>query len=238
MNILKLLSIACLLLYISSCTTEEELPLPNSKSLSHSQLIGHWNITVPTGLMFLEFMEGNQVLIDDRGAIGPERVSTRHLERYEIDQNVIRISNDCFMSNITFSGDNMYFTFLNKNSGRSTPFQGKKIIMDDMAEPTRLLTQPWKTIEENGQPISQEYQKIVHFSEAGIYLIKDIYQDNIELFSWEWAEDTDHKVLCYTHYQRPMFIPEELCIKVRSLTEEEAWFDIAGNIIRMEPFED
>jgi len=237
MNILKLLSLACLLLLMSTCSLEEELPSSSNRSISDTKLIGHWDITVPTGLMFLEFMEGNQVLIDDRGSIGPQRVSTRYFESYEIDQDVIRFSNGCEMQKVTFSEDKMYFTFLNKNSSSNTPFQATKITIDDMEEPTRLLTQPWKTIEENGQPIAQEYQKIVHFSEAGIYLIKDVYQDNIELFSWEWAEDTDYKVLCYTHYQRPMFIPEELCIKVRSLTEEEAWLDIASNIIRMVPFE-
>jgi len=203
------------------------------------ELVGHWDITVPSGLMFMEFISDNRVLIGDRGAIGEQDVSKHYFQDYTFtDNEVINLPLGCKMVNIEIAGDRMTFVFLNEAKGyrqEYTAHKGDATALTD--KDTDMVTQTWITTEQNGKTIAPENQKLAYFSKAGIYFIKDMNEDNLQLFSWNWNSSFDNH-LCYTPYQRPTFIPQESCMNFIELTDSYSIFETDGLIIKMEATSD
>jgi len=75
----QLAALLCLVLGMISCSSSDF-----SDHINHAELEGHWNITVPSGLMFVEFTSDQKVLIGDRGAIGEKDISLHYFQEYKI----------------------------------------------------------------------------------------------------------------------------------------------------------
>lgn len=79
MNFYKLLALLFLTWSISSYTTEDL-----TSDIQQSDIIGHWDITVPTGMMFTEFSPDNRVLTGDRGTIAGQNASNHYFQDYAL----------------------------------------------------------------------------------------------------------------------------------------------------------
>jgi len=224
------LSLLCLLFGICSCTQEDV------SHIEHSQLIGHWDISVPSGLQFIEFISDSEVLIGDRGAIGEMNVSQHYYQKYNLSQinQIVDLPSGCKMTNLHFCNGRLTFDFINPSTNyEQSYFAYKKTNSDFDNQSSDKLNKTWVTIEENGQPIREELKKMAYFSKAGIYFLKDMFDDNLQMHSWTWNEAEDE--LCYTAYQRPTLIPQETCMDFLSLKEDRAIFEVDGNFIEMVP---
>lgn len=80
MNFYKLLALLFLTWSISSYTTEDL-----TSDIQQSDIIGHWDITVPTGMMFTEFSPDNRVLTGDRGTIAGQNASNHYFQYYALE---------------------------------------------------------------------------------------------------------------------------------------------------------
>jgi len=232
MKLYQLLAGLAMLLGICSCGLDDGI-----EPLSSSDLIGHWNISVPSGLQFVEFIDNDKVLIDDRGAIGTTGISKRYYDSYSLDlsERVIQLAATCRMEEVSVDRDRMTFVFVCKSTGYRMPYTAHKILAEnEKINRTEVLSQTWITTEENGKTLAAEDQKIAYFSPAGIYFLKNVALDDIQLYSWSWSDGVESEQLCYTPYQRPTFIPIETCINFIELTDSHALMDINGSIIKME----
>jgi len=204
MNSYQLLAVLCLVLGLCSCSSEDFPQDP-----TQSDLIGHWNITVRSGLQFVEFIEGGKILIDDRGAIGTPDISKTYYHDYKLKEGaeVIDLPSESRMTDISIKGDRMTFVFINDLTGYRMPYTAYRVEAEYEEENRiELLSQTWITVKENGIQLTPENQKVAHFSKAGIYFIKDLNDDEVQLFSWQYSEGTEREQICYTKYQRPTIL--------------------------------
>jgi len=224
----QLAALVCLLFGMISCSTENI-----SNQITHSDLEGHWNITVPSGLMFIEFTPDNRILIGDRGAIGAKDVSQHYFQDYKLTGNdiIAGLPFGCQMEEVLIQGDRMTFVFKNPSTGYSQPYSGERMVSDEDPQ-TRILNQTWVTTAENGSPIAEESKKLSYFSKTGIFFIKNITDSDLQMYSWEWTGD---KELCYTEYQRPVHIPQPECMSFMELTETSTSFSIGKDRFTIQP---
>lgn len=227
-QLLLLLSLLCI---CSSCTQEE-----STQDIRHDQLIGHWDISVPSGLQFIEFISDTEVLIGDRGAIGEVDISQHYYQEYNLSNTnqIVNLPSGSMMTNLNFEHGRFTFDFINPTTGHERKYYAFKASEKaHQSTQSELLNQTWITIEENGEVIDEENQKLAYFSKAGIYFLKDLTTEDIIIYNWEWNEALDE--VCYTPYQRPMFIPQVTCLEFLDLREGRAVFEVQGNYIIMVP---
>jgi len=224
----RLLAFLCLL-GIVGCTKDD-----SSSDIMHNDLIGHWNISVLSGLQFIEFTPNNGVLIDDRGAIGVRDISKHYLQQYNLKDNVIiDLPSGARMEDVVIHGNRMTFTFVNPAKNYSQPYTAYNVSMsDDLGPKVNTMAQAWITTTENGRPLKPAYQKVAYFSKVGIYALKSLKDENVQLFNWHWGNSTGDQI-CYQKYQRPTLVPELTCMNFGVLTNSEAVFEVQGDIIEM-----
>lgn len=234
MKTYQLLMLLTLLCGLFSCTQDN-----SSTDIHTSDLIGHWNITVPSGLQFIEFISDTKVLIGDRGAIGDLDTSQHYYHDYDlsIDNEVINLPSGCKMINLNLQYDRLTFEFTNPTTGYTLNYYADRVRDENLQNPEiNILNKAWITSEENGQPIKDELKKLAYFSKASIYFLKDIAEDDLQMYSWEW--DATEEELCYRNYQRPTLIPQVTCLDFIDLREDRAIFEVDGNYIMMVPSEE
>jgi len=230
MNSYRHVFVMCMILCMCSCASDY------SPDLDHSNLTGYWDMTSLSGLMFMEFTSQGKVLIEDRGAIGVKDVSKHYYQEYVIEDNAIKgLPGGCSMEDIEIRGDRMTFAFVNPEVDYTLLYSADKVedLMADDA--TLLLNREWRTVEENNVPVAAADQKESYFSRRGIYLLKTMEGDAMEIFNWDWTREGQ---ICYTKYQRPQFIPDKICLNFTELTEDQAVFYIEGNEFMLIPTED
>lgn len=226
----QLLLLLGLLLCLASCSSEFEQP-----ELQQEDIIGHWNLTVPSGLQFIEFISEGKMLIGDRGAMGQMDVSKHYLQDYTFDSgHVTGLPAGARMENISVIGDRMTFDFINTEKGINYEFTAYR--EDEFGTSNlkiNMLNQVWETVEQDGQPISKQNKKVAYFSKAGIYALTNPMTGQVDMFSWEWDENSDNE-LCYEEYQRPKMVPQQNCMTFKIITEAVAIFEVDGMTIRLE----
>lgn len=234
MKTYQLLTLLTLLCGLFSCTQDN-----SSTDIHTSDLIGHWNITVPSGLQFIEFISDTKVLIGDRGAIGELDISQHYYHDYKIstDNEVIHLPSGCKMTNLNLQNNRLTFEFINPETGYTLNYYADRV-KDNTPHNSEInmLNKTWITMEENGQSIREELKKIAYFSKAGIYFLKDYTVDDMQMYSWEW--NATEEELCYKNYQRPTLIPQITCLDFVDLREDRAIFEVDGNYIMMIPIMD
>ncbi len=228
MNSYQLFGLLCLLLSICSCTTES---IPE---INHSDLIGHWDVTVPSGLQFVEFTSDNRVFIGDRGALGPLDISNHYYQDYRLNENdeVENLPADSKMTEISIIGDRMTFRLVSPDYDQQ--YVAYRKAAKKMDDKTEMINQSWLTVAENGQLLDPMDQKLSYFSKANIFFIKDMDDLEYHMYSWRWNDEHD-QYLCYTDYQRPSFIPRETCMSWYELSSEKATIEVDGIIISLVP---
>jgi len=220
-----------LLCSLYSCTQDNDSP-----DIHTSDLIGHWNITVPSGLQFIEFISDTKVLIGDRGAIGDLDISQHYYHDYDLSINneVINLPSGCKMTNLNLQYDRLTFEFINPETGYTLNYYADRVRGNTTQNSKiNLLNKTWITAEENGLPIREELKKIAYFSKADVYFLKNLTEDNLQMYSWEWHAAEEE--LCYKNYQRPTLLPQQICLDFIDLRDDRAIFEVDGNYIKMVP---
>lgn len=227
----KFLALLCLVICFCSCSTENTIP-----EIEEEALLGHWNITVPSGLQFIEFISNGRVLMGDRGALGTMDVSQHYLHTYQLNgvNGVEGLPSESRMDNVIIEGDRMTFDFINPQTGYKMPYTAYREDKFGEGSPvTSRLNQVWVTTEQDGQPITEQNKKTAYFSKAGIYALTNPSSGVIDMFSWDWSNDSQDE-LCYSRYQRPTMVPQETCMKFKIITSEVAIFEVGNLTLRLE----
>lgn len=226
----RLVILICMLWTISSCVPDDLA----EQQIVQSELIGHWDVTTLSGLMFVEFTPDNRVLIHDRGALGPEDQSAYYFQDFTFtdDKTIEGLPNNSQMKEITVLGDNLSFVLENPTTGYSLQYFGKRMEKISNDDYTQLLSKSWVTVAENGILLEEADQKLSYFSETGLFMIKEKNEDDISLFDWKWTAENQ---ICYTEYQRPRLLPDPICMSFITLSDDVVEFFVDRNLIKLKP---
>jgi len=146
-----------LLCSLYSCTQDNDSP-----DIHTSDLIGHWNITVPSGLQFIEFISDTKVLIGDRGAIGDLDISQHYYHDYDLSINneVINLPSGCKMTNLNLQYDRLTFEFINPETGYTLNYYADRVRGNTTQNSKiNLLNKTWITAEEKEELCYKNYQR-------------------------------------------------------------------------------
>jgi hypothetical protein len=215
---------------ISSCVPDDL----TEQQIVQSELVGHWDVTTLSGLMFVEFTPDNRVLIHDRGALGPRDQSAFYFQDYAFsDHKTIEgLPDNSRMTAITVLGDQLSFVLENPTTGYRLQYFGERVEKISQDAYTQLLSKTWVTVEENGIPLQEADQKLSYFSNTGLFMIKEKQEKDISLFAWQWTTENQ---ICYTEYQRPRLLPDPICMSFVTLSEDIVEFIVDHNLIKLEP---